>query len=457
MHRLRSHVPGLSAAAALAIVSMLCSTAAAARTKPKPPPQTAHALDRHLPSEPLLAFAVALDGAPTGLDEITAELGRLLDEPRRAALGAWIDRVEAALGLDLERQLLPALGPHLALSIDFPPIDGIFAVAQLPGDAGIAPIFARCGVVAAIRDRALLDTMLAELAARGGGATDVGDGVRRIVLSLSGATEPAGGGTALYVAIHDSTLALGLDPVWVRDAARPTATSKTLAAGEDFQRVFSNLDAEPGSWSYVNLPRLREWVAGSQIVALLAASDASVASVVAPLLDETGVSVGVGWTTVSRDGGARTSRFGPTWTSRLALSGGVLAAMVLTEGGTPDERAAIRQTLDTIREIAGACEAFSDDIDGYPGPTDGWVPVERIAVFLEPVYLSAVPRTDAWGNAILYWSDGASYRLISLGRDGQMDQEWSEIVEARPGDSPDSDILFADGRFVVLPPQIVSE
>ena len=114
------------------------------------------------------------------------------------------------------------------------------------------------------------------------------------------------------------------------------------------------------------------------------------------------------------------------------------------EGGVDDH------TVERIETIAEACEGFSTDTHTYP-PTQGWVPVERIAFYLEPVYVASLPRVDAYDNPILYWSDGSSYRIISTGRDGQMDRDWSALSEPTASGDPEGDIVFGDGQFLVVP------
>jgi hypothetical protein len=115
------------------------------------------------------------------------------------------------------------------------------------------------------------------------------------------------------------------------------------------------------------------------------------------------------------------------------------------------DRGKTRRTLSDIEAIAEACEGFSVDSRAYPGPTDGWVPVEKIATYLEPVYIARMPRFDGWENPILYWSDGGTYRIISTGRDGLMDRDWTAPVERHVDAGGASDIVFGDGRLLAGP------
>ena len=89
--------------------------------------------------------------------------------------------------------------------------------------------------------------------------------------------------------------------------------------------------------------------------------------------------VGLGSTSVALPDGVRTTNFGPPWLSGTALSSGFMAALALPNLLAAVDRGKTRRTLSDIEAIAQACEGFSSDARSYPGPTEGWVPVERIA------------------------------------------------------------------------------
>jgi len=163
------------------------------------------------------------------------------------------------------------------------------------------------------------------------------------------------------------------------------------------------------------------------------------------------MSVGLGSTSVRLDDGVRTTNFGPPWMSGTAVSSGFIAALALPNLLAAVDRGRTRRTVSDLRAIAEACEGFSSDSRSYPGPTDGWVPVERIATYLEPVYIGRLPRTDGWENPILYWSDGGSYRVLSMGRDGQIDRDWTRQVDPVASAGHDADIVFGDGRLLAWP------
>ncbi len=104
-------------------------------------------------------------------------------------------------------------------------------------------------------------------------------------------------------------------------------------------------------------------------------------------------------------------------------------------------------TLRGINTVATAVEAFAIDNKRYPGPTEGFVPVETIRKDVQPMYVTSLPTSDAWGGALLYWSDGASYRIVSYGADRVANQP---LDDPRAGTSTlnfEGDIVFENGRF----------
>jgi hypothetical protein len=112
--------------------------------------------------------------------------------------------------------------------------------------------------------------------------------------------------------------------------------------------------------------------------------------------------------------------------------------------------------MSTLRTLGTAIEAYAVDKDLYPGPTNGLVPVSEVERALVPIYLRELPKRDAWGNAILYYSDARSYLLVSLGSDGKPDAEYDPRTAGwgqGKGEtaSPQSDLLFVNGQFTQWP------
>ena len=110
------------------------------------------------------------------------------------------------------------------------------------------------------------------------------------------------------------------------------------------------------------------------------------------------------------------------------------------------------RTLDDLRTIAGAAEAYATDNNHYPAAAS----IEELRTVLEPTYVRTLPLKDFWGNPFVWHTspDGQHYRIISTGADGQMSFD-SEIVDvnARPKESEslDDDIIYQDDVFIRLP------
>jgi hypothetical protein len=397
-------------------------------------PANAPALRERLPKDPILVLSVP-----------SAEVAGKLE-----AFARW-QGVEstAELGLALQTDVLAHLGPEIVLTLDLPPLDALAASLHLQSLEGFSSALSRSGLVASVRDAQALDRGLRQLLERWSAAAPVEqEGVltARVPL-LSG----AGGTMAIHYAIRDGRVALGFTPEWVTGCLDERRHEDRLVAGDDYRKVFAHLDERPQSFAYVNLPKLRTLIDESAIASALLQNNEGIRKYVQPLLDPAVMSIGIGSTSVAVDGGVRTTHFGPPWMSGVVASGGLLAAMAMPTLIVANDRNKARETLDDMRSIATACDGFSSDVATYPGPTQGWVPIASVAAFLEPMYIGSLPRVDAWDNPILYWSNGTTYRLLSTGTDGQMDQDWSGLTEPTTSEQQAGDIMLANGRILVLP------
>jgi len=105
-----------------------------------------------------------------------------------------------------------------------------------------------------------------------------------------------------------------------------------------------------------------------------------------------------------------------------------------------------KRTMDDMRTIATATEAYATDTNLYPQVKA----YEGLRKILSPTYISSVPMTDAWGNPFVYFvsEDKQRYRFASAGPDGKFDSSSLEIGK-KPNQS--DDIVFEDGSFVLAP------
>lgn len=105
------------------------------------------------------------------------------------------------------------------------------------------------------------------------------------------------------------------------------------------------------------------------------------------------------------------------------------------------------KTLRDTYTVATALEAFALDNKRYPGPTEGYVPAETLRKDLQPMYVRDLPATDAWGNPLLYWSDGETYRIVSNGADGKPDRPYDDPAAGTATLNFDGDIVFENGHL----------
>ena len=110
-----------------------------------------------------------------------------------------------------------------------------------------------------------------------------------------------------------------------------------------------------------------------------------------------------------------------------------------------------KQTMADMRSIATAVKVYRIDNGAVPGPTNGPVEAAWLLDWVVPVYIRTLPQVDGWGTPMVYWSDGESYRLASLGSDGTQDGPFEQIEPGTETQTFTSDIVFADGSFVQFP------
>lgn len=125
-----------------------------------------------------------------------------------------------------------------------------------------------------------------------------------------------------------------------------------------------------------------------------------------------------------------------------------------------DERqktAAQERTVDAIRDIGTAIEAYKLNAGHYPVSTSGHT--DEISALLVPRYLKFFPEEDGWGNEIEYYcmTPEGPYYIISLGSDEERDVGLYKTDRLPSGvgfniiTSIKHDIIFSNGVFVRYP------
>ena len=110
-------------------------------------------------------------------------------------------------------------------------------------------------------------------------------------------------------------------------------------------------------------------------------------------------------------------RPGTRWMLVAVLATIAIGAPANASPSADSARPKVLETFLRMRILAAVVDNQADE-GSYPGPTDGLVAVSS----LDDDVLAGVRRCggsarDAWGNALLYWSDGQDYFILSLGSD----------------------------------------
>lgn len=408
-------------------------------------------LHREVQRDPLLVLGFALDDTAASLQHLIGVASQFSGETGENLLTRLIAAIETGSGTALRLEVLPALGPQIVLTLDAPPIDEIAGSLVGSGEELYSTLFGRVGLLAEVRDVEQLEAGLRLLFAGAEFTPASADLPARARFALGALPDGDDPGhdvrLNVYWEIRGKRLALGFAPEWVRTTLAVRPEGRRLIDGADFARVFDQLDPHPVTLTYVNLPRLRQLVHDSALVQAVLAGREETGELLRAVLSPELMAVGMGATSVRTASGVRTASFGPPWLSGGTLATGMLAALAMPRPNGGIERARREQTARDMLAIGTACEQFSADSSSFPGPTRGFVPIELIAAFLEPVYIAALPRVDGWDNPLLYWSDGASYRIVSTGGDGKLDRDWSEADGPDASDENQGDIVLIDGRL----------
>jgi Type II secretion system (T2SS), protein G len=135
---------------------------------------------------------------------------------------------------------------------------------------------------------------------------------------------------------------------------------------------------------------------------------------------------------------------------------GIAADESVVRAGQPvepdDIRADVTDTFLRMRILAAVLDTEAAEALPFPGPTGGLVPAASLRVYIDPRHRRHLGSArDAWGNALLYWSDGRAYMLLSLGSDAMPQFDYSgeipfeEIPRASTGPDPTNDLLVING------------
>jgi len=448
---------GWSRSVALGVVLAVVTVAAS------PPPGAAEVMQpglelrSHLPKDPVLVFVMSSEDLPGSLDEFFETVARFSGDDSSAALRKGVSDWESRMGFSIRADLLAQVGPEFALVIDLPTPEEMMNAIGNPTPESWGSLFRGVGKIAMVRDAERLDSTLRKIFTTWEAEVSEVDGLTRVAFSFGDPTDAAGGTDAsfpeipLYYGFRDNTFALGFSPDWVRASLDARPVGERLDDGEDFAKLAPHLDSRPSGLFYVNLPKIADWIRQSPLISMVIASDDEAKHMANVLLTDEYVGMGLAATTLETDGGVRTTSFGPPGLSAGRLIQTAVAAIAIPNLLSAIDRGKQKRTMADVRSLGIVFEAYFVDNGSFPGPTEGWVPVESIAEQVEPVYIRELPREDGWGSPILFWSDGSSYRIVSIGKDEAMDQDWSQPFDAHETVDLRQDIIFGGGTFLAWP------
>jgi hypothetical protein len=114
------------------------------------------------------------------------------------------------------------------------------------------------------------------------------------------------------------------------------------------------------------------------------------------------------------------------------------ASVSAVEPYLPSDAERARWTMSDLLTWQICLDAYKTDYNHFPAGA-----VDQVRTVLEPVYITHLPLTDAWGHPYRIESDGKSYRIVSAGSDGRFDETtWNEPAKHLPYDA---DAILASG------------
>jgi hypothetical protein len=121
------------------------------------------------------------------------------------------------------------------------------------------------------------------------------------------------------------------------------------------------------------------------------------------------------------------------------LTVGIFLALFSAHAGADDDLLRQKTTMADLGALGLAMDEYKRDHGAFPIVPRGTV--DKLEQLLVPDYLKRFDRVDGWGTPIRVVSSGVSFAIWSNGRDGA--EETSP--DGGPQDSPDADIIFAQG------------
>ena len=404
----------------------------------------------HVGKDPMLVVVVRTESLLEPIQGLIDTVARLDAGFESETAEQSFAELEAELGFPLRAELLSQLGPEFGFVLQVPPMDTIMArIEEFP--SSIPDLMDGTGFLASVRDAAMVDRSLRKLLVFEETAEiiDGDDGLVRVRYATP-ASDGEPGKIDICFGIRNGWLAIGMNPDWVLGALSDAGPGNRLSDGDDFRKVFANLDSDPSMLGYVNLPALMTWIQESDMLKMILSSDPEAAMMMNLFLNEEYMNVGVGYTSVEMNGGVRTSTFGPAGLSGPGMYAGMAAAIAIPNFLKAVDSGKQKRTMADLRTIGTVMESYAIDNNTYPA-TEGWQPVSVLRDQVQPVYIRQLPLVDGWEHRIMVLSDGENYTIYSPGKDGVTDQDWDYEQVSGTISNVNQEIVFRNGEFAVWP------
>ena len=259
---------------------------------------------------------------------------------------------------------------------------------------------------------------------------------------------------SLYFGAMADRAALSASEEFVRASLQSRPEGEQLFDGDDFRRVFAQLEARPSGLTYLNLPKIQRLIVESEFVQGMLAGNEEAQPILELIRSPEYTGMGMGTTSVEIGNGLRRMTYGPKSLSGGLASAGIVAAIAVPNVIEALEKAKRKRTIADLRAISMALEARLVDVGGgYPTTGGDWREATTLGEALVPDYLGTIPAEDGWGHPLLYWSDGQAYRLVSPGKDGELEREWRNTppVAGEPSPEFEADLVFDGNSFLIGP------
>lgn len=455
----RSRILRGTAAACMLLLLVSVPGAAAVRADPGLPEGTS-TLDtlHYFPPDTLLVGGAVIGNAVDRWDAFVAFVKRFESEEDAADFDASLAKFREEMGFGLREDLLPLFRGEVAFGAGIESLDALVGLGMNPNPAGAEEVLPGVIVSIGVSNPQKFDSLLDKVLAHAG--------MEKSLVAETGGSRiwriPVGdeSGRVNVYYLHDRGRVLaGFSPAALTDAVSRFDGGVWIGGTSDFIRVRSHLPREVISLGYVNLPAIASLVRGAATVQAATASNEEARRVFDVFTSPDMVPFGIAWATSRTDGGIQRTTYGPdTLVSYLPFGGSgfglpILAAIAVPNFFNAVVRGKQKRTMADERSIGTAVESFAVDENRYPAQQE-LGPVAGIAPLLEPTYIKKLPSQDAWKSSYLYWSDGETYVVVSLGGDGKAEMDldgYRALDNPSSSKDPDQDIVYANGSFVRYP------